>query len=249
MAQACIYIVVVAALVAVGAATHICGNYCGPTWCNGQVVPECDCVSGAGCLESTSNCAETGPTDGSCADACCALHDTCCGSADRTQCNNNFFDCLDACPQGPGSPGKVCEGPLGPVPIDLIKIGMDLFEGDCCGTACDGPVGTSCSWGSCSDCGDACQLQHGMDYYCCFGDSCCCYSQPAQCDVNAECPCSFCTSEIEGDGQNGTKREACMALPSALKGTSHGSSGGSFHGNGVHTALAQKSGSTLLVNV
>ena len=28
---------------AVASAVHICGNYCGPTWCNGQAIDEAVC--------------------------------------------------------------------------------------------------------------------------------------------------------------------------------------------------------------
>ncbi len=64
---------VLAAFLLVGSAVglEICGNYCGPDWCDGQVIEECADVSGSGCKPSSANCQEQGPTDGSCADACC----------------------------------------------------------------------------------------------------------------------------------------------------------------------------------
>ena len=41
------------------------------TWCNGGVNAECSQVSGAAC--TSSQCSESGSTDGSCADACCKV--------------------------------------------------------------------------------------------------------------------------------------------------------------------------------
>jgi len=53
------------------AGLDICGNYCGPDWCEGEVIEECADIVGSGCKQSSSNCQESSGTDGSCADACC----------------------------------------------------------------------------------------------------------------------------------------------------------------------------------
>eukprot|EP00656_Telonema_subtile_P019225 TRINITY_DN2049_c0_g1_i1.p1 TRINITY_DN2049_c0_g1~~TRINITY_DN2049_c0_g1_i1.p1 ORF type:complete len:187 (+),score=36.42 TRINITY_DN2049_c0_g1_i1:94-654(+) len=122
---------------ALASAIDICGNYCGPSWCSGKATPECGDIEGSGCVQSASDCDESGPTDGSCADMCCKHHDSCCGSTDRTKCNDAIISCLKACPSGPGSEGKVCyDGDL-PVPVDAILVAMELNPSECCGTSCD----------------------------------------------------------------------------------------------------------------
>ena len=114
----------------------ICGNYCGPSWCSGEVMEECAQVDGSACVQSSLNCEEEGDTDGSCADACCKTHDTCCGSTDRTGCNNAIIACLKECED---STGPSCKGDLGvPVPASVVLTGMELDPYGCCGTSCDG---------------------------------------------------------------------------------------------------------------
>ena len=128
----------------------ICGNYCGPGWCAGEYSPECSEEQGAGCKKRSSDCQEKGPTDGSCADACCRQHDKCCGSDDERQCNSNFYDCLWSCPSN-----DICTDGQGGVSPLLIWQGMELFAGDCCGHSCSGKDKTyyysssSCSWWDC----------------------------------------------------------------------------------------------------
>eukprot|EP00658_Telonema_sp_P-2_P031834 TRINITY_DN2373_c0_g1_i4.p2 TRINITY_DN2373_c0_g1~~TRINITY_DN2373_c0_g1_i4.p2 ORF type:complete len:154 (-),score=31.02 TRINITY_DN2373_c0_g1_i4:224-685(-) len=129
-------LVLVVTLGCVGA-MDICGNYCGPTWCSGQAIPECALVKGSGCQTSSQDCKEDGPTDGSCADACCKVHDGCCGSSDRRGCNDAIIACLKACPSGPGSPGQTCMHGELPVPVDAILAGMEVDPYKCCGTSCD----------------------------------------------------------------------------------------------------------------
>ena len=112
---------------------HICGNYCGPDWCSGVKQEECgDIIDGGGaCNQDADNCRESGPTDGSCADACCKNHDACCGSSDRSPCDEAIISCLAACSGGPS-----CYLDSIPVSAELIKIGMELNPAQCCGTAC-----------------------------------------------------------------------------------------------------------------
>ena len=118
-------------------ALEICGNYCGPTWCDGAAITECP-TGGKSCQRDASTCTESGPTDGSCADECCKKHDACCGSDDRTGCNDAIISCLKACPSGPGSPGKTCYRGSIPVPVDAVLAGMELDPYGCCGTSCYG---------------------------------------------------------------------------------------------------------------
>merc|ERR1712187_510668 len=96
---------------------------------------ECDEVSGSGCAKR--GCPEGGPSDGSCADECCKIHDACCGSSDRTGCNNVIISCLEACPQGPIGPGKTCMRGDIPVAVAVIKTAMELDPYGCCGTSCN----------------------------------------------------------------------------------------------------------------
>jgi len=114
----------------------ICGNFCGPNWCNGQDLSECSDIEGSTCNKQPSDCPETTETDGSCADGCCKAHDACCGG-DRTSCNQAIIACLKACPSGPFSPGQVCMDGVLPVPVDSILLGMELDPYGCCGHSCD----------------------------------------------------------------------------------------------------------------
>ena len=50
---------------------EVCGNFCGPTWCNGGANSECSRTSGSAC--TLSQCSASGGTDGSCADWCCKV--------------------------------------------------------------------------------------------------------------------------------------------------------------------------------
>ena len=154
------------ALLATAGALDICGNFCGPTWCDGKAITECPvggkvrgrtapCIYPSSstasmpfllrisllpqsCERDANTCTESGPTDGSCADECCKMHDTCCGSDDRSACNANIIKCLKACPSGPGSKGQACHRGSLPVPVDAVLVGMELDPYGCCGTSCDG---------------------------------------------------------------------------------------------------------------
>ena len=133
-------LVVVAALIGAPAATalDICGNFCGPNWCDGINTPECAEVKGAACVSWLGNCHETGSTDQSCADACCKKHDSCCGSSDRRPCNKDIVSCLGQC-GGISGDDDLPSCKLGqlPIPIGGIEAGMALAPYDCCGTSCD----------------------------------------------------------------------------------------------------------------
>eukprot|EP00750_Incisomonas_marina_P018611 INCI3052.1.p1 GENE.INCI3052.1~~INCI3052.1.p1 ORF type:complete len:163 (-),score=22.91 INCI3052.1:495-983(-) len=134
-------------------AVSICGNYCGPGWCDGAYSSECSEESGYSCKKHSSDCAEKGPTDGTCPDACCKEHDKCCGSDDERGCNSDFYDCLLRCDDGPAE-DRFCTDGQGGVSALLIWQGMELLAGDCCGHSCDGKDQTvqqpDCSWWSCS---------------------------------------------------------------------------------------------------
>ena len=106
-------------------ATHICGNYCGPNWCNGMDLSEESCDESVP-VETHSL---TGP---SCADSCCKMHDACCASDDRPSCNTRIVDCLSHC--DPVS--ATCTRDGIPVPAGAIEAAMDIVESWCCGSKC-----------------------------------------------------------------------------------------------------------------
>jgi len=63
---------------------RLCGNYCGPNYCNGIIQNENVCVLNEEWLDSTD------PID-----ECCKIHDFCCGSDKRSRdCNKNIEKCL-----------------------------------------------------------------------------------------------------------------------------------------------------------
>ena len=68
-------------------ALRICGNYCGPTWCNGEVIDEHKCTA----------VVEPDP-DVYAADTCCMHHDMCCGYGDRHTCNRLLVECIFQAP-------------------------------------------------------------------------------------------------------------------------------------------------------
>jgi len=63
-----------------------CGNYCGPNWCSGIVIPE------KKCFEKITNYRE--PVDN--VDNCCFEHDMCCGNTvtRSKKCNKELLSCL-----------------------------------------------------------------------------------------------------------------------------------------------------------
>ena len=115
--------------------TRVCGNFCGPGWCDGKVEEECAQVSSSGASCEERGCSESGDTDGSCADACCMQHDACCGSSDRRSCNKNIVACLDACPTGAGQKGCGWEIGISVAP-SVIETAMNIVSTWCCGEQC-----------------------------------------------------------------------------------------------------------------
>lgn len=64
-------------------ALHICGNYCGPNWCNGKELEEKNCDT------SVFTDPEYFHVDG-----CCREHDACCGKGYRPSCNDALVKCI-----------------------------------------------------------------------------------------------------------------------------------------------------------
>ena len=119
-----------------GPSCTVCGQYCGPGWCGGSCVNE-----GPGCDFSVP------PQEGSCTDACCQLHDRCCGcvvgtganasvaqgdNCDKTACNAALASCLAGCPWN-----DHCDGPDGRWGPKLIELVFQLDKRRCCGSKCD----------------------------------------------------------------------------------------------------------------
>ena len=122
-------------------AFRVCGNYCGPGWCNGGWHSEWDA--------DPNHCGpEYGPPElsaageASCEDSCCREHDICCapggdgpaGLNATRSCNRRIVECLDGC----SGIGGGCHRGFIPVPTDVVWAAMDLVEGWCCGNPCDG---------------------------------------------------------------------------------------------------------------
>jgi len=137
LAKVTILLLGLCASAATGMSFDVCGNFCGPSWCNGKQANECLTHQGVACTHS--ECDFSGNTDGSCADACCKQHDTCCGSMDRTPCNNNIISCLKQC--AGKNTGGTCwrDGVLLDVPVsaDVVLAGMEVDPYGCCGSSCD----------------------------------------------------------------------------------------------------------------
>ena len=103
---------------------HICGNYCGPGWCNGDWIDEADC--------DTSE-----PTDGSCVDECCRQHDQCCGSSDSSWCNQQLTSCAHECNSGPACRGGTHF--FNDAMIIEVLFGSTYCTDQCCGHSCNDP--------------------------------------------------------------------------------------------------------------
>lgn len=73
---------------------QICGNFCGPGWCNGKALSE------ASCDGSVAPDPEVFQTD-----SCCRDHDMCCGHGDRSLCNDRLIDCITGGSRGLGASG------------------------------------------------------------------------------------------------------------------------------------------------
>ena len=120
-----LFLMMLIGILSLGIATHICGNYCGPNWCNAQVLDERNCDDSAP-VETHSL------TGASCADSCCKMHDRCCGHGVRSTCNTEIVNCLSRC-----DPLSVtCTVDSIPVPAGGIWAAMGFVENWCCGSPC-----------------------------------------------------------------------------------------------------------------
>jgi len=116
---------------------RVCGQFCGPGWCNGNWHSEWDsdkthCGPNYGDVEIS-------PFTGApaCADLCCRDHDKCCapGGTNKTAtkgCNAEIVACLAKCKDADVS----CTDSLLPVPASAVWAAMDIVEGWCCGSPC-----------------------------------------------------------------------------------------------------------------
>lgn len=96
---------------------RVCGYYCGPNWCANQVISETNCVQ--------DNVWGSPSEAGSCADACCKVHDHCCGEGtDRPSCNDAIVQCLTAS----SCYKSVCGA--------LVWTAMKVVSDWCCGGPC-----------------------------------------------------------------------------------------------------------------
>ena len=106
-------------------AFRVCGNYCGPGWCNGEWLDE------GLCDESVS----PEVNNLSCADSCCRSHDSCCGKNKSLQkdCNVQIVNCLSNCNKF----SLTCTNNGIPIPAGIIEYSMSIIENWCCGTECN----------------------------------------------------------------------------------------------------------------
>ena len=105
----------------------VCGNYCGPNYCNGQFIPESECDESV----KPENWKWFGM---SCADKCCQRHDRCCrGDHDTTPCNTEIVHCLSNCNHA----SLTCTYSGIPIPASVIEVAMDIVEDWCCGHPCN----------------------------------------------------------------------------------------------------------------
>merc|ERR1719461_1020763 len=66
--------------------------------------------------------------------------------------------------------------------------------------------------GGCKGCLARCQNHFGYDNFCCYGNSCCCYSAPAQCKTHPACPSNNCKSTEGIDVANGSAYEVTCGV-------------------------------------
>jgi len=104
---------------------HVCGSYCGPTWCNNKWLEEEKC-------DTSVNPEYHKITGYSCADKCCKNHDECCGQENKKNCNKEIVNCLKNC--NPLS--LTCTINYLPVPAGIIESAMNIVETWCCGSPC-----------------------------------------------------------------------------------------------------------------
>ena len=122
----------------------ICGNYCGPGWCGGQLIGE-----DQGCDFDVAPEGWNQPTGPTCADSCCKAHDMCCGTqADTSGCNDAIVRCMSECSILHGYTGTSCTAHGIPFSATLILETMRVVDGIglCCGSPCpSGEEGSSSS--------------------------------------------------------------------------------------------------------
>ena len=106
---------------------RVCGNYCGPGWCNNSYISEHIC--------DDSVEPESGVFSGySCGDQCCRTHDICCGHGSNTsQCNSVIIECLHNCHDEDPS----CTLDSDPIFVEAIKETMEIIEDWCSGEPCN----------------------------------------------------------------------------------------------------------------
>ena len=119
----------------------VCGNFCGPGWCNGGWHSEWN--ADATHCGPHYTAPEVSPFSGkpACADVCCRAHDMCCApggdnppkSMNKTRhCNRQIVECLNKCS---GLDVSCTHGGIG-VPADVVWAAMNLVEDWCCGHPC-----------------------------------------------------------------------------------------------------------------
>ena len=107
-------------------AVQICGNYCGPNWCNGKVLAEKHCDTS---MEPDQYYIKT--------DSCCQKHDHCCGFGNRSQCNDELIQCL--VPPEAEYNNIICDSIFIEEFFEALDVLASFFGTGkmCCGTLCN----------------------------------------------------------------------------------------------------------------
>ena len=103
---------------------RVCGNYCGDSWCNGQVVRESRCALLDNFVEPES-----------CYDACCQHHDFCCiAGRDQRACNRGVVECVASCTEEAFRVGDFAHWLDCGVPLETAMVAIQDCECGLCPT-------------------------------------------------------------------------------------------------------------------
>jgi len=137
---------------------NLCGNYCGPGYCNRGMMDEKKCPISAN-PDGNPHYYYTEP---SCSDTCCMKHDLCCGHKDRHACNKVLEACLTKC-GGFGELGFDCvhygDDGIPDMVYDALEVSMGMslptILGECCGGGCEQGPPCDCQNPPCNTLRDA----------------------------------------------------------------------------------------------
>ena len=114
-------------LVQVASGLQICGNFCGPSWCNAMAIPESLCDGKA-----------EPDKDVFLVDSCCRDHDMCCGHGNRSTCNDRIIECITKDRPGLLASEYLCEGVTIAYFFEALGFMARMLAGEtmCCSEPC-----------------------------------------------------------------------------------------------------------------